>query len=78
MSIDLDKKEYKGKTIDLLELKMSFTVEINRKLELGEDFELNIKGCVDKELVANNYDGSVNIKSIGKPLTVELKNDNNS
>jgi hypothetical protein len=45
---------------------------IQRKLALGQDIEVLIKGAVVKEETEDNQDGSVNITYVVKPMTVEL------
>jgi hypothetical protein len=59
--------------IDQKKIKMSFTTETSQKIELGQEVELTIKAVCVQEIAGDNQDGSVNMKYVLKPLTVELK-----
>lgn len=60
-------------TIDQKKIKMSFTTEVADQLKLGQEVELQIKAVCVQEIAGDNQDGSVNMKYVLKPLTVETK-----
>lgn len=47
--------------------------ELGKKLRLGQDVDITIRGSVVQEIVGDNQDGSVNICYVVKPITIELK-----
>jgi hypothetical protein len=59
------------KNIDQLNIRIRGKAYLGRKLELGEDVDLRIKGSVVREETEDNQDGSVNICYIIHPMTVE-------
>lgn len=59
--------------IDQKKIKMSFTTEVAHVVVLGQEVELTIKAVCVQEIAGDNQDGSVNMKYVLKPLTVEIK-----
>ena len=57
--------------IDIKKIKMSFVTETDKRFELGDEIELKITAVMVQEIVSDNQDGSVNLKYVLKPLTVE-------
>jgi len=61
------------KTINEQYIASTFKYPIERKLQLGEDVEVVIRGSVVKKEVGDNQDGSCDIVYKVKPLEVEIK-----
>jgi len=59
------------KNIDQLNIRIRGKVYLGRKLELGEDIDIRIKGSVIREETEDNQDGSVNICYIIHPMQVD-------
>lgn len=59
--------------IDQKKIKMSFITEVAHVVVLGQEIELTIKAVCVQEIAGDNQDGSVNMKYVLKPLTVEIK-----
>jgi len=62
------------RTINEQYIASTFKYPIDRKLELGEDLEILIKGSVVKKEILDQQDGSVDIIYKVKPLEAELLN----
>ena len=60
--------------VDKLNLKLTrvYPIELEKKMELGQDVEIKIKGSVIQEIVGDNQDGTVNLTYVVKPLITEL------
>lgn len=59
-------------TIDEILVRASNRVPIEKKLEMGQDVTIEIKGSVVKEEVTDNQDGTVNVCYIVKGLTAKV------
>ena len=64
------------KIIDQHLIKISGKSYIEKKLSMGEDIELKIKGNVVKKEIYDNQDGSVNVCYTIKPILVFIDEKN--
>lgn len=61
--------------IDLMKIKSAFTQEVSKKLELGQEVEINLKGSIVKTEAHDNQDGSVNLVFVFKPEIIDINNE---
>ena len=62
----------KEKTINENVIRVKGKFPIENQLELGQDLVMFLKGGVDERRIKENYDGSVDITYIIKPLEIKI------